>query len=195
MFSFPTIIAFSFGEEPYHTFAGRLQAQCLHYGYPHSIDIDADLADYTDYMVEGLHPRHQIYRVIPSFILSKLNELGSVLYLHCDFRIQQEIPTKAWDGLDIGLQKRWKYAVERSNFPMLAAPIYARNNENARRFLRLYESLCLNVDTDRGEHVFLRFLWKYLERDRSLRKGYFDPHIATLQKDAENVPILGHKSD
>lgn len=191
---FPTIIAFSWGQEQYHRPARRLQEKCDEFNYPHSIDIDVDIDDYMKKCPPKMPGKFWVFRRIPSFILSKLDELDSnVLYLHGDFRIKKEIPEKAFEDLDIGVQKRRKYKVETSRFTMLAAPIFVRNNEASRRFLRVWEAHCQNVhEPNKTEHAYLLYLWRYFKRDKTIRKEFFDPNIASLQFDAD-APILGHK--
>lgn len=192
----PRIIAFSSGAEKYHRTARRLKKQCEEFGYPHDIEVNLDLSEHLLAKLPKIPFKFWIFRYIPTFIKSKLYEYGKdVLYLHGDFEIKKEIPEEAFEGsFDVGMQRRWKYAVERSRFTMLAAPLLFRANDQALRFLNLWEAHCLNVhEPDKTEHAYLLYLWKYLsERDQSLDIQFFNPHIASLQHDAD-ASILGHK--
>lgn len=191
---FPTVIAWSWGVEKYHQAAKRLKADCERLGYRHAISIRTDLTEHLARQVSAdMEARKWIYRYIPGFIYKSLQRAGThVLYLHADHRIRGPIPPEAWVGLDIGLESAWSKdppAPQR----ILAAPIFVRNNDRARRFLRLWNAHCMDVDDGRSEHNLLHDLWVYLGRwDRTLRLGTFDPAIMSLKRDGE-TPIHGHK--
>ena len=188
----PTAVAFSWGADRYHEAARRLRGQLEDLGHPHRIHVDVDLRAHFARRPGPWKDRKWACRYIPTFLLREL-ELGGedLLYLHSDFRVVREIP-EAWTGLDVALQERWLW-VPSSPLRPLAAPIFVRNCAPAVRFLRTWEALCLNVDDGNYEHDLLWQTFQLLEeKDRSLRLGWFEPHIATLLRDGD-APILGHK--
>lgn len=192
--SFPTIVAFSWGPDKYHDAARRLRRQCEELDLPHRITVAADLTAHFKRCPGRWMDRKWVCRYIPSFLLAELDGGGEdLLYLHGDFQVHERIPEGVFDGMDIGLQRRWLWKPE-SKLEVLAAPIFVRQTPAARRFLRLWESYCLNIDDGNFEHMHLYRVWRLMSKtDRTLRLEYFDPPIATLVSDA-NVPITGHKS-
>jgi len=190
---FPTIISFSWGKKKYHDAAARLRKQCEKYGYPHSI-VRPDL---RKHMKRQFNPewreKYWVTRAIPGFILDEMELLDTdVLLLHCDLEIQKPIPPEAWEGLDIGLEEQWCTTPPRPG-SVLGFPVFVRNNERARRFVRLWNALCMNVDDGGCEHDYLRWTYRKMKKDdRTLKIDVFTPRIASVQADA-TTPIRGDK--
>lgn len=192
--TFPTVVAFAVGDT-YCSAALRLLDDLSSFGHRASAVIgpNSALSAHMERIPADTSARRWTCRFTPSFILSQLDELGTdVLYLHADFRVRRPIPD-VFAGLDIGLQRRWFWRPETSKLPVLAAPIYARDNERSRRFLRVWEALCLNVDDGNFEHAHLVRTWELArDLDRTCRVGLFPENIGSVAADAD-CAIVGHK--
>lgn len=195
--SFPTVVFFHWGEA-YRVPALRLADQCEAFGYAYRM-VSPNLEDHFARCPGEWKPRRWACRYVPTFLLRELRrpkpsldaEPLNLLYLHADFQIRKLIPD-VFAGLDVGLQDRWAWKPKTSRLPMYAAPIFVRNNDRARRFLTVWEALCLNVDDGNFEHGHLNRAYEIMRRDRSLRIGYFPEHIASVSATA-NCAIRGHK--
>lgn len=192
MSDFPTVVAWAWGDRKYHDAAERLRGQCEAAGYDHWIVRDPpEFAEHQARRVSAdMRDRIWVYRFIPTFILLALARTeADLLYLHADQEIVREVPF-VFDGLDIGLESAW--CNDRPN-SVIAAPVFVRNNDRARRFVRLWQAHGWYMDDDRAEHHHLIDVWRYMERyDRTLRIGTFDPPIASIKFDTP-TPIRGHK--
>lgn len=190
----PTIVAWSWGADHYHAHARSLRECCEGLGYRYSIEVDADLSGHMDARFgDEWEERQWVYRYIPKFIARKLDEVGDLLYLHADMTIQEPIPESAFGGMDIGLESGWSQYPPRPDDRVLAAPIYVANTVPARRFIRLWRTLCETLDDGMGEHNQLLRTWKIMRKhDRTLRVGIFDPPMGSIRADSD-VPIVGTK--
>lgn len=194
----PTVVAFSWGPDHFHESAMKMQARCKQLGIPHRIRVRADLDDHwlacPD--LDNWAKKRWCYRYIPTLILEELDAgEEDVLYLHADYRIRRTFPAEAFEDLDVGLQRRWAWRVKRAAMPALAAPVYARNNERSRRFLRHWRSRCMELDDGGGEHGPLWETWQLFQRwDRSLRLDYFHVNVASQAANVD-CPIVGHKKE
>lgn len=199
MVTMPTIVAFSWqgGAEHFHESAEKLKSRCEALGLPHRVTVRADLTEHfaarpgDDWM-----GKRWCYRYIPTFVLAELDRgPEDVLYVHADYRIRRRPPVEAFEGLDVGLQRRWAWRPETSTLPGLAAPIFARNNPRTRRFLRAWRSVCAELDDGSSEHRHLLNMFDLFRRkDRTCRLGWFPINVASQAADAD-CAIVGHKRE
>lgn len=197
--SFPTVVSWSWGAERYHAAARRLIKRCEELGYPHDVEVGADLSQHLARFerMRGPHwtQRQWVYRFIPGFLLSKRREhAGPLLYLHADMTFRRPVPEERFRAdADVMLESGWSQDPPRPHDRVLAGPIYLAPTRGASRFLRLWSAFCAELDDGRGEHEQLIRTWQLMrDRDRSLTVETWNPPLASIRA-SDDVAIVGDK--
>jgi len=193
----PKIVGFAWGPEKYSDAADRLRAQCRVQSLRHQIVKRPDLTEHFSRMPGEFGDRRWVCRWIPTFLKSAMewvDEGDAILYLHVDFQVTRSFSPGLFDELDVGLQERWSWVPD-APLRCLAAPIYVRRCDASRRFLDVFEALCLGIDDGNFEHDLLWRTFKlFRKKDRALRVDFFPGRLAGLHREC-GAPIIGHKHE
>lgn len=192
MSAFPLVVTWWWGDPRYREAADRLARDCVDRGYDVRVR-RPDLTAHFEDQFPDTRERIWVYRYIPKLLRQEIERTDrDLLYLHADLRITAPVPREAWGDADVGLESAWSLDPPRPR-SVLAAPIFLRNNDRARRFLDLWCAVCRTVDDDRSEHHHLHWVWRLLrDNDRRIRFRIFDPPLAAIHPRAE-TPIYDDK--